>query len=71
MERTEFQDSTAVAEIRYFPDVRALEVTFQSGSVYLYDDVPPTVADNFSAAASAGTFFHDEIRDRYRYRRLR
>lgn len=71
MDRTEFADSTAIAEIRYLPDDLALEVTFTSGAVYLYAGVPVDVAEGFSAAASPGTFFQEEIRNLYSYRRLR
>jgi hypothetical protein len=53
---------------RYSPDTRELKVTFVSGRLYVYEDVPPKVAAAFRSARSKGTFFNHEIRDRYAYR---
>ncbi|MGY0573095.1 KTSC domain-containing protein [Bradyrhizobium sp. RDM12] len=53
---------------RYAPETRELKVTFVSGRLYLYEDVPPEVAAAFRNARSKGTFFNHEIRDRYAYR---
>jgi hypothetical protein len=49
-------------------DTRELKVTFVSGRLYVYEDVPPEVAAAFRNARSKGTFFNHEIRDRYVYR---
>lgn len=53
---------------RYSPDTRELKVTFVSGRLYVYENVPPEVAAAFRNAYSKGTFFNHEIRDRYAYR---
>lgn len=71
IERTAFPDSIVIAEIRCFPNHSDLEVTFRSGSVYLYHAVPPAIAEAFSQAESAGSYFHDAVLDRYRFTRLR
>ncbi|WP_440641239.1 KTSC domain-containing protein [Bradyrhizobium sp. PUT101] len=60
--------SSVIRFFRYAPDTRELKVTFVSGRLYVYEDVPPEVADAFRDARSKGTFFNHEIRDRYVYR---
>jgi len=60
--------SSVIRFFRYVPDTRELKVTFVSGRLYVYEDVPPEVAAAFKAARSKGTFFNQEIRDRYVYR---
>ena len=60
--------SSVIRFFRYAPDTRELKVTFVSGRLYVYEDVPPEVAAAFREARSKGTFFNHEIRDRYVYR---
>ncbi len=60
--------SSVIRFFRYAPDTRELKVTFVSGRLYVYEDVPPEVAAAFREARSKGTFFNHEIRDRYTYR---
>jgi len=42
-------------------------ITFVSGKVYLYADVPPSVFEAMSKAKSKGQFFNDHIRDQYNF----
>lgn len=60
--------SSVIRLFRYSPDTRELKVTFVSGRLYVYENVPPEVAAAFRNAYSKGTFFNHEIRDRYAYR---
>ena len=60
--------SSVIRFFRYSPDTRELKVTFVSGRLYVYEDVPPEVAAAFRNARSKGTFFNHEIRDRYVFR---
>jgi lysyl-tRNA synthetase class 2 len=62
--------STAINNIKYDVSRERLVVTFVSGRVYEYVDVPPHVAASFRAAGSKGTFFNVFIRDRYDFREL-
>ncbi|HEY0568963.1 MAG TPA: KTSC domain-containing protein [Xanthobacteraceae bacterium] len=57
--------STVIRDHRYEHDARRLEVTFVSGKVYAYDEVPPSIYSAFSAAFSKGTFFNKFIKDHY------
>jgi hypothetical protein len=62
--------STAIAAIDYDPDEECLTVTFVTGRVYEYFDVPDEVAASFETAGSKGAFFNAHIRDRYRFREI-
>ena len=62
--------SNPVAEIRYDNVRERLAVTFVTGRVYEYIDVPVEVAASFRSAFSKGTFFNTYIRDRYDFREI-
>jgi hypothetical protein len=55
---------------RYEPDRRVLLITFVSGQVYAYFDVPPEVHAGLRNASSRGRYFASHVRDRFPYRRL-
>jgi hypothetical protein len=62
--------STAIADIKYDAARERLAVTFVTGRIYEYVDVPAEVAASFQSAFSKGTFFNSYIRDRYDFREL-
>ena len=62
--------STAIRHFRYDAANRELQVTFVTARRYVYDHVPQDVFDAFKTAFSKGTFFNQEIRDRYAYREI-
>jgi lysyl-tRNA synthetase class 2 len=62
--------STAIHDHDYDPGTSRLTVTFVTGRIYEYDEVPPDVAADFSAARSKGEFFNAHIRNHYRYREV-
>ena len=62
--------SSVIRRFRYDERRRRLTVTFVSGEVYEYENVPPEAAEDFRAAPSKGRFFGADIRDRYPYQRL-
>lgn len=62
--------SSVIRFFRYAPDSRELKVTFVGGRVYVYEDVPPELAAAFKEVRSKGTFFNQEIRDRYAFREI-
>jgi hypothetical protein len=61
--------STVIAAFRYLAPRRELEVTFRSGRVYAYQDVPPQIAQAMKAAFSKGEYFNAHIRDCYAFER--
>ena len=62
--------SSVIADMEYNPRRERLMVTFVTGRIYEYVDVPSHVAAAFQAAFSKGTFFNAYIRDRYDFREL-
>jgi lysyl-tRNA synthetase class 2 len=60
--------STAIRDYTYDAGSSRLTITFVTGRIYVYEDVPAALAANLDTAASKGRFFNACIRDRYRYR---
>jgi len=62
--------STVIANMKYDPGSRSLEVKFISGMVYVYADVPPKVFASMKAATSKGTYLNKYIKGHYEYRKV-
>ncbi len=62
--------STAIRRYAYDEATRLLTVTFITGRIYIYEDVPPQLYADFRAATSKGAFFNHHIRDRFAFREL-
>lgn len=61
--------SLAIRRIGYDKALSELSVTFARGQIYVYYNVPERIYFDFLSAPSKGTFFQQNIRDRYAYRR--
>lgn len=60
--------SSNISAYRYDPETKVLDIQFvNSDDTYSYDDVPQNVADGFAHAASPGTYFRQNIKERYRF----
>lgn len=70
MNRTSVHSSD-IRAIGYEPETKTLEVEFHSGGVYQYSGVPESVYRGLLQSASKGSYFHNHIKDRYPFRRLR
>lgn len=57
--------SRAISEIAWDPETDTLEVTFTSGNIYTFDNVPREDWERFKAARSKGTFYHQVIKPTY------
>ena len=62
-------DSSTLHDVTYDSERRHLVLTFTSGIVYEYSDVPATVARDLLQAESKGRYFNAHIRDQYRFMR--
>lgn len=62
--------STLAAAIGYDPDHQLLQVEFQNGSTYQYENVNPETWDGLLETESTGRFFNREIKGNYRSRRI-
>ena len=63
--------SSDLRSVGYDPANSVLEIEFNSGGVYQYFNVPSNVYQALMSASSHGTYFHANIKDRYRYSRIR
>jgi lysyl-tRNA synthetase class 2 len=57
--------SAAIASADYDAEKKILKVTFNQGSVYHYNDVPPDLYHALKQAPSLGQFFNAHIREQY------
>jgi len=63
--------STDLSHARYDPDAGVLRIRFHSGGVYEYYGVPRRAYDLLLAAPSKGKYFHQHIKGRYDFARIR
>lgn len=57
--------SSNLESIGYVSVARMMIVRFKNGRTYLYPAVPEELFNNFLAAESKGTFFHQNIKGKY------
>jgi len=62
--------SSVLADAKYDPESRHLDVRFVTGRRYRYSDVPPGLYGRLIKAESKGAFFNAHIRNEYPYREL-
>jgi hypothetical protein len=62
--------STVIACIEYEPEGQNLKITFNSGKVYRYHQVPSVIYERMKRAFSKGTFFNRFIRDQYAFTQI-
>lgn len=59
--------STEIALIGYDPSKELLEVTFRRGGVYRYRGIPAALHEQLMKAPSIGTFFSEQIKEKFEY----
>src|SRR5262245_19326093 len=59
--------SSVIRDVDYDEERRLLEITFVSGRIYAYRDVPAEVFADLQMARSKGEFFNRHIRDCFDY----
>ncbi len=62
--------STNLTSMEYDESAKVLRIAFNAGGMYEYYSVPQMVVYELQAAASAGSYFHRFIRDKYKYKRI-
>jgi hypothetical protein len=62
--------SSNLRSVGYDPASRTLEIEFNSDAIYQYDGVPADVHGGLMHASSHGSYFHQNIKDRYPHRRI-
>lgn len=61
--------SSNLKSAKYNTETELLEITFQNGLVYEYDNVPWNQFTKFRMAESQGKFFNSHIARKYEYRK--
>ena len=69
MKRTHV-DSSSISSVGYDETAHLLEVKFNNGRTYDYENVPREVYDAFMAADSHGRFFNHVIRNGFPTRQV-
>jgi hypothetical protein len=65
-----FVSSSNLRSVGYDKASMTLEIEFNSGGVYQYYSVPETIYNGLMNAPSHGKYFHQHIKDVYRYNRI-
>lgn len=63
-------DSSNVAAMKYDADKGELHVKFKNGGTYVYEGVPPDVAEDMYHSSSAGRFVQENLKGQYQHRRV-
>lgn len=64
-------ESSNLASVGYDADNKILEIEFNHGGVYQYFDVPQDVYDELMSADSHGKYFVHNIKNNYRYQKIK
>ncbi len=59
-----------ICEIGYDKDKELLEVVFNTGEVYQYEDVPHNIFISFMTAPNHATFYQEYIKHSYEYQKV-
>ncbi len=62
--------STVIKEIVYNEETRRLKITFQTGAIYTYADVPEAVYVGLRQARSKGGYFNAQIAGVFPFKRI-
>ena len=71
MERFFKVDSSNIDAVKYAPATKVLIVKFKSKSQYAYNDVDTKTVDDFLGAESQGKFFNANIKDKFRFAKIK
>lgn len=63
-------DSEAIEAASYDASSNTLTITFTSGVTYNFFGVSQDIVQDFENASSYGTFFQENIRDKYSYQKV-
>jgi len=69
MQRTAVASSD-LCSVGYDKETQVLEIEFQAGGVYQYFDVPESVHQALLDAPSKGKYFHRNIKNSFKWRKV-
>jgi hypothetical protein len=62
--------STVIAHMDYYPDSATLRITFTSGEIYEYLQVPAAIYAAMKQAFSKGVYLNKFVKGKYAYRKV-
>lgn len=63
--------SSNIESIGYDLDSSILEIAFLNSGIYEYYSVPEFIYDGIMSASSKGSYFHQNIKGKYQYKKIR
>ncbi|PWS33681.1 KTSC domain-containing protein [Pedobacter paludis] len=63
--------SSVIDHFSYDTKTKALKITFLTGMVYEYKNVPQKIFDMFRVSGSKGRYFNDQIKGSYKFKKLK
>jgi hypothetical protein len=63
-------DSSNLRQVSYDTTTKKLNVTFNNGAIYEYDDVPHETFAGLNLAESQGKFFNQNISKSFTYKKI-
>lgn len=62
--------STVISFMSYSADTSVLRITFVSGLVYHYKNVPVEIYNRLRTAKSKGTYFNEHIKNKFDFEKV-
>lgn len=62
--------STVIAKMEYEEAEKSLRITFTTGLVYLYKDVPLSIYNAFRSSSAKGIYFNNYIKNKYTFEKV-
>jgi len=62
--------SSVISKMDYNPESEILRITFISGTVYDYKNVPSDVYAEMESAFSKGTFLNENIKGKFKFEKI-
>jgi hypothetical protein len=69
MER-KYVKSSNLLSVGYDAKNKILEIRFNSGNMYQYDNVPKEIYNGLMSASSKGSYFYDMIKGNYSFKQI-
>ncbi len=62
--------STVIGEFSFDPVTSILKITYVSGIIYEYKDVPENIFNDMKASRAKGIFLNKYIKNKYRFEKV-
>lgn len=62
--------SSSIQALGYDEAAQTLYINFRKGGLYSYNKVPPVIFEEFRKSPAKGKFFFNNIRDKFKMRRI-